>query len=75
MDLFRAVVSTEEYSERVLELTEELLELNAANYTIWYVPISAFAVCLFLIVFFASYVQVVQTELSKEDEPGPERRA
>ena len=35
MDLFRAVVSKEEYSERVLELTEELLELNAANYTIW----------------------------------------
>jgi hypothetical protein len=35
MDLFRGVVARGEYSERVLELTEELLEQNAANYTIW----------------------------------------
>lgn len=36
MDIFRGVVAIGEYSVRVLELTEELLELNAANYTIWY---------------------------------------
>ena len=36
MDLFRAVQKKEEYSERVLELIEELLELNAGNYTVWY---------------------------------------
>ncbi len=35
MDLFRAVQKKEEYSERVLELIEELLELNAGNYTVW----------------------------------------
>jgi len=37
MDLFRAVQEKEEYSERVLELIEELLELNAGNYTVWYI--------------------------------------
>ena len=37
MDLFRAVQKKEEYSERVLELIEELLELNAGNYTVWYI--------------------------------------
>lgn len=36
MDIFRGVMAKGEYSERVLELTEDLLELNAANYTIWY---------------------------------------
>lgn len=35
MDLFRGIVAIGEHSQRVLELTEELLELNAANYTIW----------------------------------------
>jgi UDP-glucose 6-dehydrogenase len=39
MDLFRGVVATGEYSDRVLDLTEEILEVNAANYTVWYVRV------------------------------------
>jgi hypothetical protein len=39
MDLFRAVLVSGEKSQRVLELIEELLETNPANYTIWSVPI------------------------------------
>eukprot|EP01035_Chromulina_nebulosa_P021118 gene21118-27364_t len=35
MDLFRAVIKKGEYSERVLDLTERILDINAANYTIW----------------------------------------
>jgi len=35
MDIFRAVFLKEEKSERVLELTEILLQMNAANYTVW----------------------------------------
>jgi hypothetical protein len=35
MDLFRGVVAIGEYSDRVLDLTEEILENNAANYTVW----------------------------------------
>ena len=35
MDLFRAVLRSGELSERVLELTEEILDENAANYTVW----------------------------------------
>ena len=34
-DIFRGVVARGELSERVLHLTEELLELNPANYTVW----------------------------------------
>jgi hypothetical protein len=36
MDLFRAVLISGEKTQRVLELTEEILETNAANYTVWY---------------------------------------
>lgn len=35
MDIFRGVIRIEERSERVLQLTEELLAINAANYTVW----------------------------------------
>jgi protein farnesyltransferase/geranylgeranyltransferase type-1 subunit alpha len=35
MDLFRAIVRSGELSERVLDLTEDLLDENAANYTVW----------------------------------------
>ena len=35
MDIFRGILSIGEFSRRVLLLTKELLEINAANYTIW----------------------------------------
>ena len=36
MDIFRGVLRIGEHSLRALELTSELLEINAANYTVWY---------------------------------------
>ena len=35
MGIFRAVIFKGEKSPRALDLTEELLDLNAANYTVW----------------------------------------
>jgi protein farnesyltransferase/geranylgeranyltransferase type-1 subunit alpha len=36
-DYFRAIVASQERSERVLQLTEELIRLNPAHYTAWFV--------------------------------------
>ena len=35
MDIFRAVLRSGEKSMRVIELTAELVDMNAANYTVW----------------------------------------
>ncbi len=35
MDYFRAVVKSGEVSQRTLDLTEDVLNLNPANYTVW----------------------------------------
>jgi protein farnesyltransferase/geranylgeranyltransferase type-1 subunit alpha len=37
MDHFRAVSASGEKSERALELTETIIRMNPAHYTIWYV--------------------------------------
>jgi len=36
MNYFRAMLKTEEKSERALQITSEVIALNAANYTAWY---------------------------------------
>ncbi|CAH0492826.1 unnamed protein product [Peronospora farinosa] len=36
MDCFRGVLKTNEYSERVLALTLDVIKENPANYTVWY---------------------------------------
>ena len=38
-DYFRGIVQTGEKSERVLELTENIIRLNPAHYSAWYVPL------------------------------------
>eukprot|EP01040_Poterioochromonas_malhamensis_P007967 gene7967-8611_t len=35
MDLFRGILAVNELSHRVLQLTEELIEINPASYTVW----------------------------------------
>lgn len=37
MSYLRAVMAANEYSERVLSLTEHIIALNPAHYTVWYV--------------------------------------
>ena len=36
MSYLRAVIAKQETSERVLELTEDIISLNPAHYTVWY---------------------------------------
>ena len=36
MDFFRAVIASNEHSQRVLSLTKRVIMLNAANYTAWH---------------------------------------
>lgn len=35
MDYFRALSAAEEHSERGLELTETIIRMNPAHYTVW----------------------------------------
>jgi protein farnesyltransferase/geranylgeranyltransferase type-1 subunit alpha len=37
MSYLRAVMANNEMSERVLELTEDIIQMNPAHYTVWYV--------------------------------------
>lgn len=37
MNIFRAVVTNKEYSERVYQLTNKVIELNPSNYMGWYI--------------------------------------
>ena len=48
MEYFRGIVKMAEYSPRVLELTEFIIRLNPAHYTIWSVH------PLFILVLFAT---------------------
>ena len=36
MSYLRAVIAKQETSERVLELTEDIISMNPAHYTVWY---------------------------------------
>ena len=36
MSYLRAIIAKQETSERVLALTEDIIGMNAAHYTVWY---------------------------------------
>jgi protein farnesyltransferase/geranylgeranyltransferase type-1 subunit alpha len=36
MDYFRGVVAVKEHSDRVLQLTEHIVRMNPAHYSVWY---------------------------------------
>lgn len=40
MDYFRGIVAIKEHSDRVLQLTEHIIRMNPAHYSIWYEIIS-----------------------------------
>lgn len=44
MSYLRAVMAANEHSERVLDLTEDIIDMNPAHYTVWYIQSSAAAV-------------------------------
>lgn len=46
MNYLRAVMAKNEHSQRVLELTDHIIKLNPAHYTVWYALHSSKAVKL-----------------------------
>lgn len=43
MSYFRAITAKDEKSERALDLTEEIISMNPAHYTVWYNPLMFFS--------------------------------
>lgn len=35
MDMFRALVAKQEKSQRTLDLTKEIIQMNPGHYTVW----------------------------------------
>jgi len=43
MSYLRAIMAKNEMSERALSLTEDIIDMNAAHYTVWFVTESTFS--------------------------------